>query len=70
MTAPGKVTFAWNGKETEALIDVLGERGIGFELNASGLTVELAEGTTEEECRKLMAEALAERLRRKTRRKR
>jgi hypothetical protein len=62
------VTFPWNGK-TEAMIDILGEHEIGFTLDKDGLTVELAEGTTEAECRSMMADAMERRKApRKTRR--
>lgn len=63
-----KVNWPWNGKETESMIKILVERGIGFTLNNRGLNVELAEGTSEEECRSMMADALAEKGKKQQRR--
>ena len=61
------VTFAWAGKRTEVLLDVLCEHGIGFQLNRDGVTVELAAGTTPQECRRLMEDAVERRIQKRRR---
>ena len=69
MQPDDKVTFPWQGRRTKKMVELLAERGIGFELNRDGLTVHLAEGTTPEECRHLLNQAMDEVMKPKSRRK-